>query len=131
VLFGDWTKRIECFLQAGESFKAEAVDTYLLLPSFWHGMEPNEKRLVVATVPKYPGVAKSNPDLIVAAQADLKDATHGLDPFIIKPPGLKGMDLFKHLRHKSITSPTAKVAPSAFLNVEVTNNQRGILKNYS
>jgi hypothetical protein len=183
VSFGDWTKRIECFLQAGESFKAEAVDTYLLLPSFWHGMKPDERRLVVATVQKYQGysidclkelrdvcnipikdmqhlqvcvecakehaeqldrdapdadtivVAKSNPDIIVAAQADLKGATYGLDSFLIKPLELKGMDLFKHLRYKSVTNPTAKEAPSNFLDVEVTDNQRGILKtihkNYS
>jgi hypothetical protein len=176
VSFGDWTKRIECVLQAGESFKAEAVDTYLLLPSFWHGMKPDERRLVVASVQKYQGysidclkelqdvcsipikdmqhlqvciecakehaeqldrdapdadtivVAKSNPDIIVAALAALKGATHGLDSFLIKPPELKGMDLFKHLRYKSVTSPTAKEAPSNFLDVEVTDDQRGILK---
>jgi hypothetical protein len=67
-------------------------------------------------------VAKSNPDIIVAAQADLKGATHGLDSFLIKPPG------FKHLRYKYVTSPTAKAAPSNFLDVVVPDDQRGILK---
>jgi hypothetical protein len=33
----------------------KAVDTYLLLPSFWHGMKPDERRLYVATVRKYQG----------------------------------------------------------------------------
>jgi hypothetical protein len=53
---------------------------------------------------------------------------HGLDSFLIKPPGLKGMHLFKHLRYKSVTSPTAKAAPSNFLDIEVTDDKRGILK---
>jgi hypothetical protein len=73
-------------------------------------------------------IAKSNPDIIVAAQADLRGATHELDSFLIKPPWLKGMDLFKHLRYKSVTSPAAKKAPSNYLDVEVTDDQRGILK---
>jgi hypothetical protein len=38
------------------------------------------------------------------------------------------MDLFKNLRYKSVTSPTAKAAQSIFLDVEVTDDQRGMLK---
>ena len=47
VAFPDWCKRISHFLQGGESFKAEGCmkDVYLLLPSFWHGMTPDEKKL--------------------------------------------------------------------------------------
>ena len=40
VSLQDWAKKIKFFLQAGQSFKAGAVDTYLLLPTFWYVMEP-------------------------------------------------------------------------------------------
>ena len=40
VSFQDRLNNIERFLQAGQSFKAVAVDSYLLLPTFWYGMEP-------------------------------------------------------------------------------------------
>ena len=50
VDFSEWCKRISHFLQGGEgSFKAEAVrDEYALLPAFWHGMEPDEKKLALS-----------------------------------------------------------------------------------
>jgi hypothetical protein len=66
-------------------------------------------------------VAKSNPDIIVAAQADLKGATHGLDSFLIKPPGLKGMDLFKHLRYKSVGLLRKLQVTSSMLKSPTTN----------
>ena len=48
VGFPAWCKRIEHYLQGGESFKPEVVrDTYALLPSFWHGMTPEEKKHAV------------------------------------------------------------------------------------
>ena len=44
VSFPDWIKRIEHYVQGGESFKLEVVrDPYTLLSSFWHGMAPDEK----------------------------------------------------------------------------------------
>ena len=50
VDFPTWCKRISHFLQGGEgSFKAEVVrDAYALLPTFWHGMEPEEKKLAAS-----------------------------------------------------------------------------------
>jgi hypothetical protein len=44
--FPRWCKKIESVLQAGQTFKTEGVnnDMYLLLPSFWHGMIPEEKK---------------------------------------------------------------------------------------
>ena len=53
VSFQYWANKIECFLQTGQSFKAEAVDTYLPLPKFWHGMKTEETKVVVATVHKH------------------------------------------------------------------------------
>lgn len=47
VSFQDWCERISHFLQGGESFKPEVLtDGYALLPSFWHGMLPEEKKLI-------------------------------------------------------------------------------------
>ena len=50
VNFDEWCKRISHFLQGGEgSFKPEvARDEYALLPAFWHGMEPAEKKLAAS-----------------------------------------------------------------------------------
>ena len=55
VGFNLWCKRIEHYLQGGESsFKAEVVrDPYTLLPAFWHGMEPAEKKLAASIVSSY------------------------------------------------------------------------------
>ena len=48
VPFGEWCKRIEGFLQGGESFTAEdAFDAYALLPHWWHQFAPEEKTLAV------------------------------------------------------------------------------------
>ena len=52
VGFQDWCKRISHYLQGGESsFKPEIVrDSYALLSPFWHGMEPDEKKLAISIV---------------------------------------------------------------------------------
>ena len=45
VSFAQWCERISHFLQGGQSFKQEVVqDGYALLPSFWHGMLPEQKQ---------------------------------------------------------------------------------------
>lgn len=45
VSFAEWCKRISHFLQGGQTFKEESLkDVYALLPSFWHGMTPDEKK---------------------------------------------------------------------------------------
>jgi hypothetical protein len=173
VSFSMWAKKIECFLQAGQSFKAEAVDKYLLLPSFWHGMTPDERKCAIATVVKHEGysieclkelrdvchilvkdmqhlrvciecandhpeqlyrgapdvnaikVAESIPDL---AQVVVMDATHGLNSFLLKPPGVTGLELFSHLQYKSMISPNGASSPSHHLDVEISKSQREILK---
>jgi len=55
--FPDWAKKIEGFLQAGQSFKIEGgeLDTYPLLPSFWQGMTPDDKKKVVAVIKQHGG----------------------------------------------------------------------------
>ena len=42
--FPDWCKKISDHLQAGESFLAPTESTYALLPAWWHGMTPAEKK---------------------------------------------------------------------------------------
>ena len=45
VSFPEWIKRIEHYVQGGESFKPEIIrDPYALLSPFWHGMTPDEKK---------------------------------------------------------------------------------------
>jgi hypothetical protein len=46
VPFFEWCGRISHFIQGGDSFKPEKfLDVYALLPAFWHGMTPDEKKL--------------------------------------------------------------------------------------
>ncbi len=47
--FADWCTKISPALMAGQKFKKETAndDPYLLLPAFWHGMTPTEKRQIV------------------------------------------------------------------------------------
>ena len=52
--FTDWCKEILPALQTGQEFKLESdVDLYSLLPSFWHGMAPEEKKKAIAIVDKH------------------------------------------------------------------------------
>jgi hypothetical protein len=55
VSFGEWCQRIGHFLQGGESFKPETIETkpsteevYAKLPHFWHAIYPDGKTMVVA-----------------------------------------------------------------------------------
>ena len=51
VPFVEWCQRIAPFLQGGLNFKPEAaVDKYSLLPAWWHGMRPEEKKATAAIV---------------------------------------------------------------------------------
>ena len=50
--FQDWCKKIKHYLTAGEAFKEEAVDyspqeIFNMLPSFWHGMEPADRKVIM------------------------------------------------------------------------------------
>jgi hypothetical protein len=53
--FTEWCVKINLFLQRGDSFKPEVAndDPYLLLPTFWLGMEPSEKLNMVAVLNKH------------------------------------------------------------------------------
>ena len=54
VDFAEWCKTIDHYLQGGQSFKVEAqLDEYALLPSFWHGMEPEEKKLAMSILERH------------------------------------------------------------------------------
>ena len=56
VCFNDWCERIAHHLQGGLSFKCEKVlDHYTMLPSFWHGMPPEEKKLAVSILETHQG----------------------------------------------------------------------------
>ena len=50
VPFKEWCIRIQDMLQVGECFKNEDqdVDVYLLLPRWWHAMEPDDKKKAMA-----------------------------------------------------------------------------------
>jgi hypothetical protein len=57
VSFGEWCERIGHFLQGGESFapetfsaNSEAHHIYAMLPTWWHAMQPHEKKRVEAVV---------------------------------------------------------------------------------
>jgi hypothetical protein len=51
VSFPDWCKKIEHFLQAGETFKVEdPVVLYELLRLTWHSMTPVYKQNVISVV---------------------------------------------------------------------------------
>jgi hypothetical protein len=55
--FPQWCKKIEHFIQAGQSFKTEGpLNTYALLPSFWHGMTVEERKNTVGIIDKHDGV---------------------------------------------------------------------------
>ena len=54
VGFPEWIKRIEHYIQGGESFKPEVIrDSYSLLSPFWHGMLPDEKKLAMRIFESY------------------------------------------------------------------------------
>ena len=55
--FPEWCKAIEPFMQASDSFdlvtQNSAVDFYKLLPAFWHGMCPSEKKKVMSVIERF------------------------------------------------------------------------------
>jgi hypothetical protein len=57
ICFPQWCKKIKHFIQAGQWFKTEGpLNTYALLPSFWHGMTLEERKKTVSTIDKHDGV---------------------------------------------------------------------------
>jgi hypothetical protein len=182
--FEDWCQKISSHLRAGESgFKneeEECIDTYSLLPSFWHGMLPAEKKALKELVDSFDGkytvecckaimeklhipmkdlqgvrlclsAANEDPDHlergapeatyvppvhdeIAAAQANVGDINTGLNTFLLKPPGMVGLELFHHMEYKMAISPTAKAefkvmnqSPSQYLDVAMNSDNRTAL----
>jgi hydrogenase maturation factor len=73
--FPTWCKEIMSSLQTGQEFKVESdVDTYALLPSFWHGMTLADKMICVSIINRHDGftVACVN-ELMTEASIPLKD----------------------------------------------------------
>jgi hypothetical protein len=57
VCFPQWCKKIEHFIQAGQSFKMEGpLNMYAPLPSFWHGMTLEERKKAVSLMDKHEDV---------------------------------------------------------------------------
>ena len=50
--FPDWCSKIQHFIQAGQPFVAPVgpINKYAMLPLFWHGMIPDEKKKVMETI---------------------------------------------------------------------------------
>ncbi|HSN65040.1 MAG TPA: hypothetical protein VLS94_00280 [Fusibacter sp.] len=182
VSFEAWCDKISlalrvgenCFLNNGQAI----VDTYSLLPAFWHHTPPEEKKMVKAMVygvyggeysvaccealmkscfiakkdlqaiqlclfcaekcPEQldmgvPTEANADPvsEELARAQSSSSNINSGLNSFLLKPPGMKGMELFQHLESKMLMSPTSKtqlevknLSPSQYINVEMTKENR-------
>ena len=68
----------------------------------------------------------SNPDL-EAVKESTKEFNDVMNCFLVKPPGLKGRELFEHIIGVHLTS-TKSTSPSKFLEVVVGNSNRSVLK---
>ena len=58
VPFNEWMKKIARFVTASVNFKDENVgptskEKFILLPSFWHGMAPSERKVVMTIMQSY------------------------------------------------------------------------------
>jgi hypothetical protein len=54
--FPEWCKKISASLTAGQTFKIEtAIDKYALLPAWWHGTLPADKRLIFGLIELHGG----------------------------------------------------------------------------
>jgi hypothetical protein len=75
VHFVEWCDETASVLQTGQSFKPEhKLDKHALLPSWWHGMMPVEKKQVLATVARHGrGTAACVDELRVVSHIVLKD----------------------------------------------------------
>jgi hypothetical protein len=73
-------------------------------------------------------IAKTNPDILIAAEAELKHVNDGLKSFLLKLPGLTGLDLFAHLIKKQEISHVTSTSPSWHLNVEISESNCLVLK---
>jgi hypothetical protein len=56
ISFPEWCKKIALILAAGQKFRSETpVDMYALLPGWWHGTLPKEKKKIVGVIDKHDG----------------------------------------------------------------------------
>ena len=56
VSFPEWCKKIAPILASGQTFKSEnPVVVYSLLPGWWHGTLPEEKKAIVGVIDKHEG----------------------------------------------------------------------------
>jgi hypothetical protein len=71
VSFEQWCERIAGHLQGGLSFKSETdIDAYAMLPSWWHGMLPEEKKLAMTIFEKH------DSSFTVACVKELSETVH-------------------------------------------------------
>jgi len=66
---------------------------------------------------------------IDAAKVILKGVNNGLNSFLLKPPGIKGEELFAHMISKRQISPTRPktMSPSRYLGIEISDSNRAVL----
>uniref|UniRef100_A0A7S2XM23 Uncharacterized protein n=1 Tax=Attheya septentrionalis TaxID=420275 RepID=A0A7S2XM23_9STRA len=70
ISFPKWCEKISPFLLAGQKFKSETpIDKYALLPAWWHGTAPTDKKFVMQVIDKH---GAFTPDCCM----DLKDKCH-------------------------------------------------------
>ena len=149
------------------------IDKYAMLPLFWHGMIPDEKKKVMETIdlhgsysiacskalysecyiPYYDqqsiricyDCAKGCPEQLgmglpttnegpseaikelLTAKAASTDSTNGLNSFILKPPGLTGINMFSHMAQKQLIDPKSQYKPSSHLAIDIGKSQLGML----
>jgi hypothetical protein len=104
--FHPWCKKIEGFLQAGETLKDEhPLSLYALLPSTWHVMMLDEKRNTKTVIDSHGGVFS----------VDLRKAlrTECSNPYKEIHPMLTCYSLTKkhpeHPEHLGMTPPTSNI----------------------
>ena len=173
LTFPGWSKKIESVIQIGQSFKSDEggvgyqIDTYILLPSIWYGMSPDEKKDVVAIIDKHGGyyvacllelyekcfiatkefhsicvcvecsskepahlergvpmaselvISAASNTVLGAVEASTKGINDGLNFFLVKPPGLKGKEVFAHMVGVRLTN-TKSTLPRKFLDIVVS-----------
>lgn len=59
--FPQWCTKIRNFLRAGELFKDENIDAtpqqiFAMLPTFWHGMQPADRKVVMTVIQSHGGL---------------------------------------------------------------------------
>jgi hypothetical protein len=86
-------------------------------PSHLERGVPTESEVVAAAI---------NPE-IEAVQASTKGINDGLNCFLVKPPGLKGKELFAHMVAVRLIN-TKATSPSEYLDVVVSTSNRTVLK---